>query len=61
MNFLPDVYVKCEVCSGARYNRETLEVLYKGKSIAQILEMSVVEALTFFRSIPSIYKKLKKL
>ena len=61
MNFLPDVYVKCEVCSGARYNRETLEVLYKGKSIAQILEMSVVEALTFFRSIPSIYKKLKTL
>ena len=61
MNFLPDVYVKCEVCSGARYNRETLEVLYKGKSIAQILEMSIIEALTFFRSIPSIYKKLKTL
>ncbi len=61
MNFLPDVYVKCEVCSGARYNRETLEILYKEKSIAEILEMSVIEALTFFRSIPSIYKKLKTL
>ena len=61
MNFLPDVYVKCEVCSGARYNRETLEVLYKGKSIAQILEMSIIEALAFFRSIPNIYKKLKTL
>jgi excinuclease ABC subunit A len=61
MNFLPDVYVTCEVCSGKRYNRETLEVKYKGKSIAEILAMPVSEALEFFDSIPSIKKKLKTL
>ena len=61
MNFLPDVYVSCEVCLGKRYNRETLEVKYKGKSIAEILNMPVSEALVFFDSIPSIKKKLKTL
>jgi len=61
MNFLPDVYVTCEVCLGKRYNRETLEVKYKGKSIAEILAMPVSEALGFFDSIPSINKKLKTL
>ena len=61
MNFLPDVYVTCEVCLGKRYNRETLEVKYKGKSIAEILAMPVSEALGFFDSIPSIKKKLKTL
>ena len=60
MNFLPDVYVTCEICSGKRYNRETLEIKYKGKSIAAILDMPVSEALSFFDSIPSI-KKLKTL
>ena len=54
MHFLPDVYVPCEVCKGARYNRETLEVKYKGKSIQQVLDMTVEEALAFFESIPSI-------
>ena len=61
MNFLPDVYVTCEVCEGKRYNRETLEVKYKGKSIADILKMPVADALSFFSSIPSIRKKLKTL
>ena len=61
MNFLPDVYVTCEVCEGERYNRETLEVKYKGKSIAEILKMPVAEALDFFSSIPSIRKKLQTL
>ena len=61
MNFLPDVYVTCEVCNGERYNRETLEVQYRGKSISQILDMPVSEALEFFNSIPSINKKLKTL
>ena len=61
MNFLPDVYVTCEVCEGKRYNRDTLEILYKGKSIAEILDMPVVDALDFFSSIPSIQKKLKTL
>ena len=61
MNFLPDVYVTCEVCLGKRYNRETLEVKYKGKSIAEILAMPVSEALGFFDSISSIKKKLKTL
>ena len=61
MNFLPDVYVTCEVCNGERYNRETLEVQYRGKSISQILDMPVSEALEFFSSIPSINKKLKTL
>lgn len=57
MNFLPDVYVTCEVCTGKRYNRETLEITYKGKNIADVLAMSVDEALSFFRSIPQIQDK----
>ena len=61
MNFLPDVYVVCEVCNGKRYNRETLEVKYKGKSIAQVLQLSVSDALSFFESIPSVKKKLNTL
>ena len=61
MNFLPDVYVTCEVCVGKRYNRETLEVKYKGKSISEILDMPVIESLEFFSSIPSIKKKLQTL
>lgn len=61
MNFLPDVYVTCEVCKGARYNRETLEIMYKGKTVADVLSMSVEEALTFFENIPSVKKKLKTL
>ncbi|MDH4157598.1 MAG: excinuclease ABC subunit UvrA, partial [candidate division Zixibacteria bacterium] len=58
MHFLPDVYVPCEVCKGKRYNRETLEIAYKGKNIADILDMTVDEALTFFENIPRIKKKL---
>lgn len=61
MHFLPDVYVECEVCKGARYNRETLEVLYKGKSIAQVLDMTVSQALDFMSAIPKIKNKLKTL
>jgi excinuclease ABC subunit A len=61
MNFLPDVYVTCEECKGKRFNRETLEVTYKGKTIADVLEMSVEEALSFFEHIPSIERKLKTL
>ena len=61
MNFLSDVYVKCDVCKGKRYNRETLEVKYKGKTISDVLDMSVKEALEFFDSIPSIKSKLKTL
>jgi excinuclease ABC subunit A len=61
MNFLPDVYVVCEVCRGRRYNRETLEVLYKGKSISGVLEMTVEEALNFFSEIPKIVRKLQTL
>lgn len=61
MNFLPDVYVPCEVCGGKRYNRETLEVKYKGKSIYDILEMTVEEAVTFFENIPSIKRKIETL
>ncbi len=61
MNFLPDVYVTCEVCVGKRYNRETLEVKYRGKSIAEVLSMPVSEALEFFKNIPSIHKKLHTL
>ena len=59
MNFLPDVYVKCESCHGRRFNRETLEVRYKGKSISDVLNMSINEACTFFEAIPKIYRKLK--
>ena len=61
MNFLPDVYVPCEVCHGARYNRETLEVHYKGKTIAQVLDMSIEEAADFFESVPAIARYLKTL
>ena len=61
MHFLPDVYVPCEVCKGKRYNRETLEVKYKGKNIADILDMTVEEALEFFKNIPKIYRKLDTL
>ncbi len=61
MHFLPDVYVQCDVCKGKRYNRETLEVKYKGKSISEVLEMTVEEALTFFENIPKIHRKLKTL
>ena len=59
MNFLPDVFVECEVCNGKRFNRETLEVRYKGKSISDVLDMSVSKSLEFFSSIPKIYTKLK--
>ena len=61
MHFLPDIYVPCEVCHGKRYNRETLEVHYKGKTIADVLEMTVEEALTFFENIPRIKNKLQTL
>jgi excinuclease ABC subunit A len=61
MHFLADVYVPCEVCSGKRYNRETLDVRYKGKNIAEVLDMTVEESLEFFKNIPKIHKKLKTL
>jgi excinuclease ABC subunit A len=61
MHFLPDVYVECEVCRGKRYNRETLEITYKGKNIADILDMTVDEAARFFRNVPSISEKLNSL
>lgn len=61
MHFLPDVYVPCEVCGGKRYNRETLEVQYKGKNIYDVLEMTVEEALDFFKNVPRIYNKVKTL
>ena len=59
MNFLPDVYVRCKTCGGHRYNRETLEVKYKGKSIDEVLNMTVNIAVDFFANIPNIYQKLK--
>ena len=61
MHFLPDIFVPCEVCGGKRYNRETLEVKYKGKSISDVLEMTVEEACEFFQPVPSIYNKMKTL
>ena len=61
MHFLPDIYVPCEVCKGRRYNRETLEVHYKGKSIYDVLEMTVDEGVEFFEHIPKIARKLKTL
>ena len=61
MNFLPDIQVPCEECGGKRYNRETLEVRYRGKSISDVLDMSIEEAVPFFESIPSIYRKIKTL
>ena len=61
MHFLPDVYVPCDVCAGRRYNRETLEVLYKGKNIAQILEMTVEQAHAFFNAVPTLHRKLQTL
>ena len=61
MHFLPDVYVPCEVCQGKRYNRETLEVKYKGKSIYDVLEMTVEEALDFFENVPFVRRKIQTL
>ncbi len=61
MHFLPDVYVPCEVCEGKRYNRETLEVKYKGKSIYDVLDMTVEEALDFFKNVPRIHNKIQTL
>ena len=61
MHFLPDIYVPCEVCKGKRYNRETLEVRYKGKNIYEVLDMTVEEALPFFEALPRLYNKLQTL
>ena len=61
MHFLPDVYIPCEVCEGKRYNRETLEVKYKGKTIFDVLDMTVEEALGFFENVPTIHKKIQTL
>ena len=61
MHFLPDVYVKCEECNGARYNKETLEIKYKGKSIADVLDMNIEEAVVFFENVPLIHEKLNAL
>ncbi len=61
MNFLPDVEVDCERCMGRRYNRETLEVLFKGKSISDVLDMTIDEAVVFFEALPSIYRRIKTL
>jgi len=61
MHFLPDVYVTCDVCKGKRYNRETLEILFRGKSVAEVLEMTVEEAADFFKAVPSIRDKMETL
>jgi excinuclease ABC subunit A len=61
MHFLPDVYVPCEVCGGKRYNRETLEVKYKGKSIYDILDMTIEDAVEFFKNVPSVLRKIQTL
>jgi len=61
MNFLPDVYVECDTCLGKRYNRETLEIIFKGKTISDVLEMPVSEAVEFFKNIPNIFRKLNTL
>src|SRR5213595_1754151 len=61
MNFLPDVYVPCEACQGKRYNREALEIHYKGKNIAEVLDMTVEEAMRFFAKVPAVFNKLKTL
>jgi len=61
MHFLPDVYVPCDVCRGKRYNRETLEIRYKGKNITEVLEMTVEDALEFFKNVPVVAKKLQTL
>ena len=61
MHFLPDIFVPCEVCKGQRYNRETLEVKYKGKTIHDVLEMTVEEGMLFFENVPKIHRKLKTL
>ncbi len=61
MQFLPDIYVECEVCHGSRFNKETLEIFYKGKSISDILKMTVEEACVFFKNIPAIYQKISSL
>ena len=61
MHFLPDIFVPCEVCKGRRYNRETLEVRYKGKNIADVLDMTVDEALDFFSALPKLKKRLQTL
>src|SRR5437868_15232378 len=61
MNFLPDVYVHCQKCNGKRYNRETLEIRYKGKSISDVLDMTVDEAVEFFQNVPFLYRKIKVL
>ncbi len=61
MHFLPDVYVDCDVCKGKRYNRETLEIKYKGKNIAEVLDMTVEDAMTFFSAIPALKRKIQTL
>ena len=61
MHFLPDIYVPCDVCKGKRYNRETLEIKYKGKNIAEVLDMTIEDALEFFEPVPTIHRKLQTL
>ncbi|WP_375705547.1 hypothetical protein, partial [Bartonella sp. AA86SXKL] len=61
MHFLPDIYVTCDICQGKRYNRETLEIKFKGKSIADILDMTIEKAEDFFQAVPNIHNKMKTL